>query len=273
MNILDMYPANAARTRAFTLIELLIVIAILALLAAILMPVFGRVRENGRRSACQSNLKQIGLAITQYIQDYDERFPLALYGNLDNGTGWASGLQRYTRSYQVLQCPSDRFPPTLSRDETGYTDYWYNAALSWNGNTSAPNNKTSVRVSVLRFPTLSIMAGDGSGNSSHSLGSYRVNGCLLGGRLVSDGGNEADPGVTSCSTTGLATANGLGSATSRHLEGHNLLFTDGHVKYFKGVPGANSNTVATYKVYDVTTGFNTSDDNPTFNLSSMSNLP
>lgn len=62
--------------RGFTLIELLVVIAIIALLAAILFPVFARARENARRASCQSNLKQIGLSVVQYTQDYDETFPL-----------------------------------------------------------------------------------------------------------------------------------------------------------------------------------------------------
>src|SRR6476619_5175287 len=64
-----------AKKKAFTLIELLVVIAIIAILAAILFPVFGRARENARRSSCQSNLKQIGLGIAQYTQDNDEAYP------------------------------------------------------------------------------------------------------------------------------------------------------------------------------------------------------
>jgi prepilin-type N-terminal cleavage/methylation domain-containing protein/prepilin-type processing-associated H-X9-DG protein len=60
---------------AFTLIELLVVIAIIAILAAILFPVFAQAREKARQASCQSNLKQIGLAFMQYVQDYDETYP------------------------------------------------------------------------------------------------------------------------------------------------------------------------------------------------------
>jgi prepilin-type N-terminal cleavage/methylation domain-containing protein len=63
--------------KGFTLIELLIVIEIIAILAAVLFPVFGRARENARRSSCQSNLKQIGMGLLQYTQDYDESYPAA----------------------------------------------------------------------------------------------------------------------------------------------------------------------------------------------------
>jgi prepilin-type N-terminal cleavage/methylation domain-containing protein/prepilin-type processing-associated H-X9-DG protein len=62
---------NMHNRRGFTLIELLVVIAIIAILAAILFPVFAKAREKARQSTCQSNLKQIGLAMAQYAQDYD----------------------------------------------------------------------------------------------------------------------------------------------------------------------------------------------------------
>src|SRR6476646_1701115 len=100
--------------RGFTLIELLVVIAIIAILAAILFPVFGRARENARRSSCQSNLKQMGLGFAQYTQDYDERYPLACYGTQTDQLDWSRRMAAYmgTRtslgsSPSIFLCPSD----------------------------------------------------------------------------------------------------------------------------------------------------------------------
>jgi prepilin-type N-terminal cleavage/methylation domain-containing protein/prepilin-type processing-associated H-X9-DG protein len=67
--------------KGFTLIELLVVIAIIAILAAILFPVFAKAREKARQSTCQSNLKQLGIGLSMYIQDWDEMIPRAYAAN------------------------------------------------------------------------------------------------------------------------------------------------------------------------------------------------
>ena len=94
------------RKRGFTLIELLVVIAIIAILAAILFPVFQKVHENARRTACLSNLKQIGLAVTQYYQDADEKGPSGWdpYGRC---SGWAWQVYPYIKSTGAFRCPDD----------------------------------------------------------------------------------------------------------------------------------------------------------------------
>ena len=100
------------RARGFTLQELLVVIAVIAILAALLFPVFMRSRENARRTACQSNLKQIGLAIIQYTQDYDGINPPRYSGATTelpdkNPLNWRVLMFPYAKSAGVFQCPSN----------------------------------------------------------------------------------------------------------------------------------------------------------------------
>ena len=102
-------PSSNTRS-AFTLIELLVVIAIIAILAAILFPVFARARENARRSSCQSNLKQLGLGLLQYTQDYDEYYPRQ---NHPGGASWRQMIFPYVKSEQVFACPSNPNPDQL----------------------------------------------------------------------------------------------------------------------------------------------------------------
>jgi prepilin-type N-terminal cleavage/methylation domain-containing protein len=100
---------------AFTLIEILVVLAVIGILAAILFPVFGRARESARRVTCISNVKQIALAVTQYAADNSDHLPPVAYrtpGGED--VEWPELLEPYLKTQQVLRCPSDSLSVRIS---------------------------------------------------------------------------------------------------------------------------------------------------------------
>src|SRR5690349_17447595 len=108
---------NQEQARGFTLIELLVVIAIIAILAAILFPVFAQARAAARKTTCISNLKQLALGQTMYVQDYDEKFckwvPGATAPNVDSwnqpqGAGWwMNEIYPYIKNLGIYECPND----------------------------------------------------------------------------------------------------------------------------------------------------------------------
>ena len=112
--------------RAFTLIELLVVIAIIAILAAILFPVFAQAKEAAKKTACMSNMKQIGLSLQMYLTDNDDMMFFragsanSRAGNIPstNANRWWNLLIPYLKSNKVFQCPSDALP-TPSKDVNG----------------------------------------------------------------------------------------------------------------------------------------------------------
>ncbi len=146
-----------SRRYGFTLIELLVVIAIIAILAAILFPVFAKAREKARQASCQSNLKQVGLAIAQYMQDYDEKYPYAGNGTDDpyvavNVCGWRGWLSNvvmpYVKNNQLFVCPSDGNnyynvgTTTVPTGDSRFykVSYCYNYAAAINSTTPSSTN-------------------------------------------------------------------------------------------------------------------------------------
>jgi prepilin-type N-terminal cleavage/methylation domain-containing protein/prepilin-type processing-associated H-X9-DG protein len=207
---------NKNTRKAFTLIELLVVIAIIAILAAILFPVFGRARENARRSSCQSNLKQIGLGFAQYTQDYDERLPGATDGSANEGKygGWMF--------YSKFGVTDGKFDPSLG--------------------SVYPYIKNS-QIYVCPSDSTGQVAGD----------SYAINSCVVEENAISNGNFVVKPGLSlakfedsaqwmllseeGSKTAGKDTTDDAyifvpsNTLATRHFEGSNILFLDGHVKY------------------------------------------
>jgi prepilin-type N-terminal cleavage/methylation domain-containing protein/prepilin-type processing-associated H-X9-DG protein len=219
----------------FTLIELLVVIAIIAILAAILFPVFARARENARRASCQSNLKQMGLGIFQYTQDYDEKMPMMF--QYEDGTNtsplywWIDRLQPYVKSYQIFVCPSHTITSssgsyTYNRALPGYTypaDYPKTLNFSYatnavsnppSGAQTAPFGNTGTALAAIEDVATTLMVFDVYGATQEITIWDRTD--------IS-------------ATPALCTANpdGGNCLSRRHLEGTNFLFFDGHVKWLK----------------------------------------
>jgi prepilin-type N-terminal cleavage/methylation domain-containing protein len=118
--------AGPRRAAGFTLVELLVVISVIAILAAILFPVFAQAREKARQTSCLSNMRQMGLAVQMYAQDYDECLPLAATATDTGFLNWHHLVDPYVKNQQVWVCPSYNGP---IRDIYGnlVCHYGYNA--------------------------------------------------------------------------------------------------------------------------------------------------
>ena len=244
--------------RGFTLIELLVVIAIIAILAAILFPVFQKVRENARRASCESNVKQLALSVIQYTQDNDEAYPTAA---ANGRRGWAGKVYSYIKSTGVYDCPDDPTGVTKNLEGNNEVDvpvsYGYNLNLTNAGHDGGTLSQiTSPAQSVQIFEVvnqqadvdnpveqLSILAtgpdGGGAGWIDNGCGSAaRYDTGVMGNPPVFNGCNNGD----------------YNKPTGRHSDGAVYAMADGHAKWLKGIqvsPGwGNSNERCDQGFYD-----------------------
>ncbi|GIV07618.1 MAG: hypothetical protein KatS3mg017_0820 [Fimbriimonadales bacterium] len=169
--------------RGFTLIELLVVIAIIAILAAILFPVFAQAREKARQTQCMNNLKQMATGTLSYIQDYDEKFPMAVYAPALNRNGQQcaftlfDAVDPYIKNLDITKCPSEPNAlylnagfravinmPTCNLPET--ISYMYNYDLLPPGRTPIDQNppavaRGTVSIAEVEFPAETTINFDG----------------------------------------------------------------------------------------------------------------
>jgi len=249
------------RPKGFTLIELLVVIAIIAILAAILFPVFTQARERARSTACLSNMKQVGLALTQYTQDNDERLPPYLVGratgtqtrvpeNMENPTipaeryiigwenddghllSWQDAIYPYMKSVQLFHCPSHKRPVPAPNpadpDEAAHPE--------WFSKTNYPSGRTWVPSMAINAILLNHWGTNGPIGVPPNIGAIQgVAGKIFAVHNARSYAYQNPPqwddeaSWWDQSNVGLRM---ISRQTFPHSEGGNILFVDGHAKWY-----------------------------------------
>jgi prepilin-type N-terminal cleavage/methylation domain-containing protein/prepilin-type processing-associated H-X9-DG protein len=197
VNIIRLPKGNLSLT-GFTLIELLVVIAIIGILAAFLTPAVGRAREKARQSACANNLRQIGNAITMYMDEHDFKFP-KLYGYDPSGTQlfWHNYIYpSYIDDHNVFECLSYK---KHNFDNPNCFSYGFNF---WGLNYLVLDECRGRDLNEVINPYQCIMVADGG---------------FMAGFSQDRSDFIIDKGYT----------------LNRHSDGANILFVDGHVKWYR----------------------------------------
>ncbi|MHA1874385.1 MAG: prepilin-type N-terminal cleavage/methylation domain-containing protein [Candidatus Heimdallarchaeaceae archaeon] len=210
------------KPHGFTLIELLVVVAIIAILAAMLLPVLSKARERARAAVCQSNLKQLGIAIQMYVDDFDGYFPIAL--NLSGGSRWWTYLLKpyiYTKHCyggggtatkkpyaQIWRCPTrSPYHVIVIGSKWLLPSYGVNGSTWGYVNSSGVLTNKGVPIQRIKKPSKTFSLID-----------------MRDGYTTIDYPNRLNPGYTWC------------AVDYRHNGGANFLFVDGHVEWIKAPP-------------------------------------
>jgi len=232
--------------RGFTLIELLVVIAIIAILAAILFPVFSRAREQARKTACLSNMKQLGTALMMYAQDWDETLPFwrtPCHGDPNYPPGgllWTEQLYPYVKNWEVFQCPSaaqtngewmancypgQRGVPPRPQNNI-ICHFGYNELiLNTNGGWPPCGSVGGAKLATLAAPSETVVIADSPKNLFAPWGAAGF------WKPICQEPAFANKCCPQSEETNLQRAL---EKFARHQGGSNLVFADGHAKWYKG---------------------------------------
>jgi len=212
----------SVKNRGFTLIELLVVIAIIAILAAILFPVFAKAREKARGSSCLSNLRQMGSAVMQYAQDFDEHYCKSYMWATNNTElyWWCDLMQPYVRNYQIVSCPSGQWAYYYNRPP-----YCQNPLIC---SYAMPDMRVDINNRVIPpvpgSPLASVQDPAGTIAFVDSLAEEIAAG--------------AAPNYSSTRLLDYTDNSAYSRVALRHNDGFNVCFADGHSKWLKNsTPG------------------------------------
>ncbi len=194
----------------FTLIEMLVVIAIISILAGMLFPVFAQARESARKALCLSNVKQLAAAVMMYAADYGDRFPLSAYRTASGQPApdspiWPAYIAEYVGNKDIFTCPD-------CGDETCYADVWADRGrLSIGLNRDLENRTTNTPypASVFADPSRTILLADSTPGDTDSAKAR-------GFQVIADRAPDTQSAIA-----------------SRHLKGTNIGFADGHAGWYK----------------------------------------